>query len=150
MALVNCESCGKEISDQAKKCPHCENVPKAVRGIQAPCKQCGTMLHMNEHVTTAYSSGPAVVRDGNSVAGGSHYLSHKPCPKCGEPEPLKGVVKVKGQMLFPQLFMMLGMLIVGIVASIYFGFGIVGSILIVCLAIWYMRHETNSVYVLKK
>ncbi len=38
MALIKCESCGKEKSDKAKKCPHCNHVAEE----SIFCPECGT------------------------------------------------------------------------------------------------------------
>lgn len=35
MALINCKECGKEISDQAKACPHCGAKPAVPSGCAA-------------------------------------------------------------------------------------------------------------------
>lgn len=49
MALIKCNSCGKEISDQASSCIHCgavvEDVPK--------CKECGDKIDAGETVCDA-------------------------------------------------------------------------------------------------
>lgn len=39
MALIKCQECGKEVSDQAKKCPNCS--AKVIKPI-VKCKECGT------------------------------------------------------------------------------------------------------------
>ena len=46
MALINCENCGKQISDKAKNCPHCGNA------VLQPysCAECGTIISSNEEV----------------------------------------------------------------------------------------------------
>lgn len=44
MALVKCDGCGKEISDSAKKCPHCgSSVSKEGRKVSS-CPECGEII----------------------------------------------------------------------------------------------------------
>ena len=40
MALIKCSECGKQISDKAKKCPHCGNVNSAI-----VCPECGEIIN---------------------------------------------------------------------------------------------------------
>lgn len=83
--LTKCPECGKEISRNARICPHCKCDTAASKPQETePCRTCKTPLAVKEHRATVYKSDPKIL-DRSPV---SAHTVHKPCPKCGDPRPL--------------------------------------------------------------
>jgi predicted RNA-binding Zn-ribbon protein involved in translation (DUF1610 family) len=83
--LRKCPDCGKEISKNARICPHCKCDVAAFKPEETErCRTCGTPLPVKEHRATVYKSDPTVL-DRSPV---SAHTVHTPCPKCGDPRPL--------------------------------------------------------------
>lgn len=83
--LQKCPKCGKEISKNARICPHCKCDIAAFKPKETePCRTCKTPLIVEEHRATVYKSDPKIL-DRSSV---SAHTVHTPCPKCGDPRPL--------------------------------------------------------------
>lgn len=85
-SLVTCEKCGKEKSKNANACPHCGD-RLISKPSMAPCRACGTLLekavYRPYHTETSTSW-----YEGTSSTHNVNYVTHKLCPKCGEPKPL--------------------------------------------------------------
>ena len=84
MQMVKCANCQFPMSRDANTCPKC-NYPRPEN--LGNCRVCGTVLAYSQHRYRSASISNTVV-NGNSVGGGS-YIRHVPCPKCGEPKPLR-------------------------------------------------------------
>lgn len=86
MALVRCEKCGKEKSIKVRECPHCRH--RALKPYHlAPCRECGALLEKAVH--RAYEGHTSTgILEGTSTSRYVEMVTHKPCPKCGEPKPL--------------------------------------------------------------
>jgi ribosomal protein S14 len=83
--LHKCPNCGKEISKNARICPHCKCDVAAFKPQETErCRTCGTPLPVKEHRAMVYKSDPTIL-DRSPV---SAHTVHKPCPKCGDPRPL--------------------------------------------------------------
>ena len=83
--LVKCPDCGKEISKNARICPHCKCDTATFKPQETePCRTCRTPLTIKEHRATVYKSDPKIL-DRSPV---SAHTVHKPCPHCGDPRPL--------------------------------------------------------------
>lgn len=83
--LIQCPGCSKEISQNARICPHCKCDVIALRNIETrPCRICKTPLLVKDHLAIVYKSDPKIL-DRSPV---SAHTVHTPCPKCGEPRPL--------------------------------------------------------------
>ncbi|MDD2914143.1 MAG: zinc ribbon domain-containing protein [Gallionella sp.] len=83
--LVKCSGCGKEISDNARICPHCKCDTVASRKAETrACRVCKTPLIVKNHLSTEYKSTPWII-DRSSVTA---WLKYTPCPNCGEPRPI--------------------------------------------------------------
>jgi RNA polymerase subunit RPABC4/transcription elongation factor Spt4 len=100
-SLKSCAKCRREISSRAKICPYCGDGDKPRATPFGKCWSCGTELSFYEHLykRVSYTSTPvtnvSIRVEGNHVAssssGGyndSYYVYKKPCPKCGDPDPL--------------------------------------------------------------
>ena len=49
MALIECPKCGRQISDKAKKCPHCdETLSIGTKKLKLICEECGAELSPDE------------------------------------------------------------------------------------------------------
>lgn len=44
MALINCQECGREVSDQAKTCPHCGAPPTKLQVVGKSLETIGCLL----------------------------------------------------------------------------------------------------------
>lgn len=75
MSLINCPSCGKQISDKAEKCPHCGKMlalsEVGMDEKSRPCQECGSMIPAGATVcpncgcpVSAWSSGPVKPAEG--------------------------------------------------------------------------------------
>lgn len=83
--LVKCPGCGKEISKNARICPHCKRDTAALQQPEMrPCRACKTPLRVKDHLSTVYTSTPWIV-DRSPVTASVKYT---PCPQCGEPRPI--------------------------------------------------------------
>jgi hypothetical protein len=83
--LLKCPDCGKEISKNARICPHCKcDIATFKPQETEPCRTCKTPLVVKEHRATVYKSDPKIL-DRSPV---SAHTVHTPCPKCGDPRPL--------------------------------------------------------------
>ena len=83
--LVKCPGCGKEISSNARICPHCKCDTAASRKSETrACRACKTPLVVKNHLSTEYKSTPWII-DRSSVTA---WLKYTPCPNCGEPRPI--------------------------------------------------------------
>lgn len=83
--LVKCPDCGKEISRNARICPHCKcDTTAAGPKKTEPCRTCRTPLIVEEHRATVYKSDPKIL-DRSPVTA---HTVHTSCPKCGDPRPL--------------------------------------------------------------
>jgi len=83
--LLKCPDCGKEISKNARICPHCKCDIAAFKPEETErCRTCRTPLSVKEHRATVYKSDPKIL-DRSPV---SAHTVHKPCPNCGDPRPL--------------------------------------------------------------
>lgn len=115
--------CGKPISGEAVSCPHCGAITEREQqkqlknlGRQLPCHICGELLYENKHrirdISSTPSSGPTGATTtiiGNSASTTFHgtgsmntlSITHVPCPKCGEPKPLRllGDIPIIGGLL---------------------------------------------------
>ena len=83
MSIIACEKCGNQKSINAEECPHCHYRP-VKSPVMAPCRACGTLLDKAVHRHYEQFS---YMRHGSSFTG--RRLVYEPCPKCGEPKPLR-------------------------------------------------------------
>lgn len=84
--LVKCPHCEKEISQNARICPHCKCDTAAFKKPETrPCRVCKTPLVVKDHLSTEYKLAPWAIGRLSSVAAS---LKYTPCPKCGEPRPI--------------------------------------------------------------
>ena len=83
--LLKCPECGKEVSKNARICPHCKCNLAAARKVEMkPCRICKTPLLVTDHLSMEYKSTPWII-DRSSVTA---TLKYTPCPKCGESRPI--------------------------------------------------------------
>lgn len=88
---MECKNCGHTVSPNAKACPKCNKDPKLSRNeTMCPCKVCGKELDSSYHYYSWYST---YMENGNSAA--KLVWSHRPCPNCGEPEPVPPNIRSK-------------------------------------------------------
>lgn len=82
--LIECESCGASMSENADACPSCRQpvVPEQM----ANCRSCGKSLQVSKHCTQYVSS--SIV---NGTSTSTMHWRHTPCPSCGDPKPLFNV-----------------------------------------------------------
>lgn len=95
MALTECTKCGAQISSNAARCPKCktENMASKSGEWMLPCRTCGEMLLEKKHRFKSYISSDRISsvdpRTGTVNYGdGFSYLDSRPCPKCGEKQPI--------------------------------------------------------------
>jgi len=113
--LVKCPDCGKEISRNARICPHCKcDTTAAGPKKTEPCRTCRTPLIVEEHRATVYKSDPKIL-DRSPVTA---HTVHTPCPKCGDPRPLD---KANMSPLAGKRMLVISLLVLAIAAAaIYF------------------------------
>ncbi len=115
--LHKCPDCGKEISKNARICPHCKCDIAAFKPQETErCRTCGTPLVVKEHRATVYKSDPKIL-DRSPV---SAHTVHTPCPKCGDPRPLD---KANQPRRAGKMALVAALLIAAAGAAAYFFFG---------------------------
>jgi len=90
--LIACRNCKAMMSRLARFCPACGSPHPLNIGH---CRICKTMLPYSEYRRPPPQSSQVVVVVSGSgstsfgSSGGGFRVTHIPCPKCGEPEPLR-------------------------------------------------------------
>lgn len=85
MALIQCNECGKEISDKAKSCPHCGS-PVNELDNKKFCKHCGESIDRDciicpkcgkqvEEINTNANNGNIVINNNNSASASATVVS---------------------------------------------------------------------------
>lgn len=83
-SIINCQSCGLEISSEATYCPHCKSKIQKYESAKAPCWSCNTVLPVDKylHITV-------VKTEDQTFFNKSTFYYHSPCPNCKTPRPLR-------------------------------------------------------------
>lgn len=128
-SIVKCLHCGREHSSNLQFCPSCykqsqlnedqieREKEKFDKKNKAPCRVCGEMLYTSYHRSISSETISRMV-DGTEQFSTVHTVHYKPCPKCGEPEP----IKLLRDMGFGRLISYLLILIKSILVTISYGF----------------------------
>jgi hypothetical protein len=85
MAVPVCMKCGNPRSKGARVCPSCGHIDDK---YLAPCRVCGTLLESAAYRISGVATSHTIYR-GNSQVFSFPYYTHRLCPKCGEPKPLR-------------------------------------------------------------
>lgn len=89
MNTTTCKNCNNTISKEADVCPKCNTPTYTPAKIYAECRVCGEKLLRDSYRTMCTVLGNRHVEKGNKWGGAFCYIKHTPCPKCGDPQPLK-------------------------------------------------------------
>ncbi|WP_146164797.1 hypothetical protein [Desulfonatronum sp. SC1] len=83
--FITCRHCSKAISKFAEKCPKCGH--SVAVGAQGNCKTCDALLDFSEFHSIGH-----IKHMVNGTTLYSSYIQHKPCPVCGDKQPLKSPI----------------------------------------------------------
>jgi hypothetical protein len=117
---VKCTKCAATMAKDASGCPSC--------GAPAPwnlgsCRTCNAPLARSQHRYKSHYTYVSVSNGNGGTRGGS-FWQHTPCPKCGDPRPLREFIDTPLGKLFSY-----GGIFAGFIGMLVLGVGINGRLL---------------------